>query len=149
MGRLNIKQRMLRSIAKRKGEVILRKDFKNMGSQSQVSRALSGLIEDGRLVRLGYGVFAKARASSITGKPVPREPIEALAMETLARLEVVAKPGRAQTAYAEGETTQIPMQPTFSTGERRITRKLTVGICTVRYENNYSTRTRSDSGSRR
>ena len=48
MSRLIIRERMLRSIAKRKSEVVLRADFEKMGSPSQVSRALKELIKAGR-----------------------------------------------------------------------------------------------------
>lgn len=140
MSRLNIKNRMIRSITRRKGEVVLRADFEDMASPSQISRALKELIEAGRIVRLGYGVYAKAERSILSGKPVPREPLEALALETMVRLRVEAKLGRAQIAYTEGKTTQIPMQATFNTGRRRISRKLVVGNRAVRYENNYSAR---------
>lgn len=69
--RLSIRDRMIRSVTMRRGEVVLRSDFEQMGSQSQISRIFSDFVKEGRLVRLGYGVFAKARISSLTGKPVP------------------------------------------------------------------------------
>lgn len=134
---LSIKDRVIRSIANRKGEVVLRTDFEQMGSPSQISRALNEVLESGRLVRLGYGVYAKARISTLTNKPVPRQTLESLAQEALLRLNVDASLGSAQNAYAGGKTTQIPMQATFNTGRRRITRKLTVGSRAVRYENDY------------
>ena len=140
MALLNIKNRMLRSVALRKGEVVLREDFKNMGSPSQISRGLKELLTAGRLIRLGYGVYAKARPSSISGKPVPRAPLEVLARETLGRLKVDTQLGQAQAAYARGDTTQIPMKTTFNTGQRRISRKITVGSRSVQYENDYSPR---------
>ena len=40
MSRFSIKARMQRSIALRKGEVVLRADFAQLGSPSQISRAL-------------------------------------------------------------------------------------------------------------
>jgi hypothetical protein len=131
---------MVRSIAMRKGEVVLRADFESIGSSSQISRALKVLIDTGRIVRLGYGVYAKARSSTLTGKPVPRVTLEELAQETLIKLGVRVQLGSAQAAYAEGKSTQIPVRTTFNTGQRRISRKITVGISTVRYENNYSAR---------
>jgi hypothetical protein len=140
MSRLSVKERMVRSIAMRKGEVVLRADFGSMGSPSQISRALKDLIAAGRIVRLGYGVYAKARPSTLSGKPVPRVSLEQLAQEALERLGVPVRPGRAQAAYVEGRTTQIPVRTTFNTGRRRISRKITVGTSTVRYENNYSAR---------
>ena len=140
MSRYCLKERMLRSLALRKGEVLMRADFERMGSPSQISRVLKELMADGKIVRLGYGTYAKARPSSLSGKPVPRVSLEELAQEALEKLDVPVQLGRAQRAYVEGRTTQIPVRTTFDTGSRRITRKITVGISTVRYENNYSSR---------
>ena len=141
MARLSVKERMVRSIALRKGEVILRADFESMGSASQISRALKALIQAGKIVRLGYGVYAKARPSILSGKPIARVSLEELAQEALHKLGVPVQLGRAQAAYAAGKTTQIPVRTTFNTGQRRISREIKVGISTVRYENNYSART--------
>jgi len=140
MSKLSVKDRMVRSIALRKGEVVVRDDFKTMGSASQVSRALKALIEEGKIIRLGYGIYAKARPSKLSGKPVARVTLEELAQEGLQKLGVAVRLGRAQAEYASGKTTQIPVRTTFNTGQRRITRKITVGISTVRYENNYNAR---------
>ncbi len=133
-----MKERMIRSITMRRGEIIMRSDFTRMGSQSQISRLLADFVSEGRLVRLGYGIFAKARISSISGKAVPREPLEVLAQEAFRRLMIEAKPGKAQREYASGQSTQVPIQAVFDTGQRRISRKLTVGNRKVRYENDYS-----------
>lgn len=141
MARLSVKERMARSIALRKGEVVLRADFESMGSASQVSRALKELMQTGKIIRLGYGVYAKARPSILSGKSVARVSLAELAQEALEKLGVPAELGRAQAAYASGKTAQVPVRTTFNTGQRRISRKITVGISTVRYENNYSART--------
>jgi len=140
MRALSVKERMARSIALRKGEVVLRADFISMGSPSQISRGLKELIKAGKIVRLGYGVYAKARPSVLSGKPVPRVTLEELAQEALEKLGVTVRLGRAQAAYASGKTTQVPVRTTFNTGSRRISRKITVGISTVRYENDYKAR---------
>ena len=140
MSRFSLKERMSRSIALRKGEVLMRADFEGMGSPSQISRAFKALMAEGKIVRLGYGVYAKARSSTLSGKPVPRVTLAELAQEALQKLDVPARLGRAQREYMEGRTTQIPVNTTFDTGCRRISRKITVGISTVRYENNFTTR---------
>ncbi len=140
MARFSVKERMARSIALRKGEVVVRADFESMGSASQISRALKELIVAGKIIRLGYGVYAKARPSILSGKPVARVTLEELAQEALQKLGVTVELGRAQAAYASGKTTQVPVRTTFNTGQRRISRKITVGISTVRYENDYSAR---------
>lgn len=136
MKKLSIKDRMIRSIALRKGEVLLRADFDFMGSASQVSRALKLVVSAGKLVRLGYGTYAKAEPSPLSGKPIPRQPLEALAWEAMQRLGVNMNLGKALTDYATGDTNQIPMRVTFNTGDRRISRKLVVGNRSVVYENN-------------
>lgn len=140
-----LRERVIRSIALRKGEVLLRTDFASMGSQSQISRVLSDLKKEGRIVRLGYGVYAKARPSTLSGKPVPRVTLEELAQEALKKLGIKPELGQAQLDYLEGRTTQIPVNTTFNTGCRRISRKITIGNSTVKYENNYKIRPRPDS----
>ena len=136
MKKLCIKDRMIRSIALRKGEVLLRADFDRMGSASQVSRALKMVVSDGKLVRLGYGTYAKAQPSPLSGKPIPRQPLEALAWEAMERLGVKINLGKALNDYATGSTNQIPMSVTFNTGDRRISRKLVLGNRSVVYEHN-------------
>lgn len=115
----------------------MRADFKSMGSQSQITRALKDLIAEGKIVRLGYGVYAKARPSVLSGKPVPRVTLAELAQEALIKMGIEPKLGRAQAAYAEGRTPDVPMHTAFNTGKHRISRKITVGLQTVRYENDY------------
>ena len=137
MKKLCIKDRMMKSIALRKGEVLLRADFERMGSASQVSRALKKVVCAGKLVRLGYGTYAKAEPSPLSGKPIPRQPLEALAWEAMQRLGVNINLGKALNDYATGDTNQIPMRATLNTGDRRISRKLVVGKRCVVYENNY------------
>jgi hypothetical protein len=136
MKKLCIKDRMMKSIALRKGEVLLRADFEWMGSASQVSRALKMVVSAGKLVRLGYGTYAKAEPSPLSGKPIPRLPLEALAWEAMQRLGVNINLGKALNDYATGGTNQIPMCTTLNTGDRRISRKLAVGNRSVVYENN-------------
>lgn len=97
-------------------------------------------------MKLSYALIlskwgAKARISSLNGKPVPHEPLEVLAEEALRRLHIDAQPGQAQRDdYASAKSTQVPVQSTFNTGCRRISRKLILGNRTIRYENNYSAR---------
>ena len=83
MAKQTIRSRMIRSISMRQGEVVLRSEFDQMGSSAQITRGLNELVKSGRIIRIGYGVFAKAKMSSISGKPVPREPLETLTLETL------------------------------------------------------------------
>lgn len=54
----------------KKKNVFLRKDFEKLGGYKQVGRALNQLTEEGILIKIGYGLYAKARKNSLTGKPM-------------------------------------------------------------------------------
>ena len=135
---MKIKDRIKRSIPNRKSEIILRKDFQKMGSQSQISRALTSLQKEGFLVRLGYGVYAKAKRSSITEKSIPRISFEELMIEAMRRLDIDVQLGKSLQEYQRGETTQMPMRFILDSKDRIITRKLSIGKKALWYENDYS-----------
>ena len=128
-----ILDRVERRIGRSSAEVFLRSDFNGIGSYSQIGRVLRLLTLQGHLVRLGYGVYAKARPSSLSGRSVPRKPLESLAREVLEKLGIEAQLGHAAREHLSGST-QIPAQVSFDTGRRRISRKLRVGSREVRYE---------------
>lgn len=130
-----IEERLKRAIALRKDDVFVRADFAQFGSSAQVSRVLRQLVANGALVKLGVGVFAKAKPSSLSGKPIPVRPIEVLAPVALQKLGVKVKAGRAALAYNTGSTQQIPAGIVLDTGRRRISRKLGFGERYVSYEN--------------
>jgi hypothetical protein len=52
------------SLSKRPGNIVLRRDLAELGSKSQLSEAIRALIGEGRLVRLGTGVYAKSQPDS-------------------------------------------------------------------------------------
>lgn len=129
-------QQLQEVIAASPGEVVLRRDLRGRASPSQLSRSLRQLMEEGKLVRIGSGVYAKARPSPLSGRPVPRQTLAVLAAETFERLGIAWKLGEAQRLYRDGLTTQVPWRTTFDTGRRRISRRLVVGLRVVNYENN-------------
>jgi len=131
---MTMRERLRRSIAARQGEVVLRRDLRNLGSVSQVDRGLRQLVEDGKLVRIGMGVYAKATPSRLSGQPAPRQALDVLAAETLDRLGIDWRQGKAQRLYNAGRTTQMPWRITFDTSPRRIKRELRVGKGVVEYE---------------
>jgi hypothetical protein len=54
-----------------------------MGSRAAVQRALAQLIREGHLVRIGVGVYARAKRSPLTGNVIPVAPMEVLTAEAL------------------------------------------------------------------
>lgn len=135
---MKLENRMLLSVRQRAGNVILRAELAGMGSSSQVTQALRGLLEKGVLLRIGTGVYAKTRKSSVTGAIIPAGSLETLAAETLKKLGVQVEASSAAAAYNRGDTTQLPGRFVANTGQRRISRKIAVGGRAVAYENNYT-----------
>ncbi len=122
---MNIKQRIKRSVVNRNDRVFLRAEFDRFGSPAQVGRALSELTREGAIVRLGLGVYAKAKASALTGEPIPARPLEVLAPEALKKLGIAVLPSR---------LTQVPSGIVLNTGKRRIARRLSFNGKAVQYE---------------
>ena len=54
--------------------VFERKDFDDVASYDQVGRALRQLVKQGDLIKIGYGLYTKAKLNSLTGKPMPTHP---------------------------------------------------------------------------
>jgi hypothetical protein len=114
--------------------VVLRSELRGIGSSSRLSVALNALLEQGVLVRIGTGVYAKAKPSVLTGKPIPIEPLEVLAPLALEKLGVkVLEPKRSRD-YNAGRTTQVPTGLVVNVGSRRVTRKLGFAGKFIRYE---------------
>jgi len=135
---MKLVERMLRSIRRRNGNVILRAEVSRLGSATQVTEALRTLQEAGVIVRIGTGVYAKTRKSSVTGATIPAGSLETLAVEALKKMGVDVSAGRAAASYNAGRTTQLPGAFVANTGDRRISRKIAVGGRSVKYENNHN-----------
>lgn len=131
-----IEQRLKRAISQRKDEVFVRSEFSSFGSAAQVSRALRHFVNTGALVKLGVGVYAKAKTSVLTGNAIPVKPVDLLAPVALQKLGVSVRASKRTEAYNSGETTQIPAGTVLNTGGRRISRKLGFGERYVQYETN-------------
>jgi hypothetical protein len=131
---VNIVDRIRRSVANRSNDVFLRGEFQRFGSPAQVSRALAMLTGAGLLVRLGVGVYAKAKPSVLSGEPIPVRPLEVLAPQVLRKLGVPVRPSRFTRAYNEGRSSQLPASIVLNVGNRRISRKLSFKGKVVQYE---------------
>ena len=60
---------------------------------SQSSRVLKQWMDNGKLVGVGSGTYAKARPSSLSDQPVPRETLEVLPAEAFDHLGLAWKLG--------------------------------------------------------
>ena len=133
-----LEQRLKRSITLRKDDVFVRGEFASFGSESQVSRVLRRFVEKGLLVKLGVGVYARAKRSVLSGAAIPVKPVDVLAPAALKKLGVAVTPSRLTAAYNAGMSTQLPAGTVLNTGARRISRKLGFGGRFIKYETNHT-----------
>ena len=120
-------------IARKKNAVFLREDFEDLGGYDQIGRILRDLTRAGKLIKIGYGLYAKAKISLLTGAVVPVVPLPSLAKEALDRLGFETFPSLYEREYNAGRSTQVP------TGRRiavkgRISRKIGYNGAYVSYE---------------
>lgn len=93
-----------------RGSTILRKDFNDLGSYRQVSRAINKLIDKKKLVKIGTGIYAKAYLSKYSDTPLIKNGTDPTLREALKRLGIAFEPGSAEKEYNEGKTTQVPVR---------------------------------------
>ena len=109
-----LRQKIEDRIARRRGDtVFLTREFTSLGGEDQVLRALLRLTKEGKLIRLGYGVYGRAVTSQISGEPILYSPggFIGAARRALTKLGVQWEPTEAERAYNEGRSTQVPVNP--------------------------------------
>jgi len=124
-----LRERIEARIARKRGDdVFLTREFRDLGGEDQVLRALRGLVSEKRLVRLGYGVYGRAVVSRLSGEPILYSPNGFLgaARQALNKLGVAWEPTDAEKAYNEGRSTQVPVNPVVRV-RGRFSRRLSDG----------------------
>lgn len=134
MPKFSLEERIEMSVARSKQNVFFRKDFVKFGGYDQVGRALRSVVLKGLLVKAGYGIYAKAKTSSLTGNPIPVIPLIQIGLEALLKMGVDAELGSSAKEYMAGKTTQMPMKTVVNIGNARIARVIGFGGKKVRYE---------------
>jgi hypothetical protein len=104
-----------------------------LGGRSQVGSALRQPIRNGVLVKVGHRIYARARASSLSGNPVPAADLLPIGFETLRKLGVGAEVGRDMRALMEGRSTQVPMALIISV-DRPVGRGIGFGRKNIAFE---------------
>ena len=127
-----LESRLLKRIDRKRGDVFLRADFGDLGGYDQVGRALRTLARRGELIRVGQGLYARARPSNITGDPVPVKGLSTLT-EALGRVGIETVPTRLEEAYNAGATTQVPTGRVVGV-RRRVRRKVGYGGVNLSFE---------------
>ena len=122
-------ERVYQKIKRSRRYVFERKDFDGFASYDQIGRALRQLVKQGELIKLGYGLYTKARINSLTGRPMPTNPggSDALMREILKMKGVDFEMDNLSLQSLSGESTQIPSSVQYSWNPKQFNRKLAVG----------------------
>ncbi|NES20387.1 MAG: hypothetical protein F6K41_16000 [Symploca sp. SIO3E6] len=119
----NIQAQIADRIARSQDQVFMRQDFKDLAKYNQIGRSLRQLVAKGQIIKIGYGLYAKAGISPLSNRIVPLRGLRDLAIEALKKLNVEVVPSSYDRAYNEGRTTQIPTGRVIGVKER-IARKI-------------------------
>lgn len=134
MSQATVKEKVIAKIKRSASSVFLRMEFDKLGDYRQVSRAVKEVADSGMLVRVGFGLYARARPSTLDGSPVPTTPLLNIGLEVMQKIGVKAAVGNDAKALREGRSTQVPMLPIINVGKSRVSRKIAVGNRRVIYE---------------
>ena len=125
-------ERMLKRISQKRGDAFVRADFEDLGGYDQVGRVLRKMVREGRLVRVGQGLYVRASPSITSGEPIPARGLAAL-REALGRVGIETFPTRLEQAYDAGKTTQVPTGRAVGV-TRRVRRKVGYGGVHLSFE---------------
>jgi len=109
------------------GQIFLPSDFKDLGTSTAIRKALSRLVEQKMIVRMGQGIYTKPVQDKVLGEVLPS--IEKIAA-TLAKKEHVKIMPTGQYALNKiGLSTQVPMKMIFLTNGTK--KNITIGKSSI------------------
>lgn len=126
---MTIKRKVQTRVKRSKSSVFLRSDFKDIADYDQVGRALRELVRDGLLIKIGYGLYTRARINRITGNLMADNPsgADGVIIEAMEKLGVDYQFDELSNLNLSGESTQIPAKVKIKPKSARFTRKIAVG----------------------
>lgn len=112
------------------GAIFLPSDFKDLGTSTAIRKALSRLVEQKVLVRMGQGIYATPIHDKVFGDVLPS--MEEIAM-TLAKKEHVKIMPTGQYALNKiGLSTQVPMKMVYLTNGTK--KNITLGKSSIVFQ---------------
>ena len=103
-----LEKRIQYRIKKSKDFVFMLPDFLDLSDRDQVMRALRKLIAKNLIVKVGQGVYVKAKESKLTGKIIPQIDLAEIGKAVAQKLNIKVLQSRYELWYNEGKTTQVP-----------------------------------------
>ena len=124
---MKVIDRLRRSINRRHDEVILRSELANLCSPSQLTNALDTLIQEGTLMRVSSGVYAKGNMN-LKDSEQPSSKVKDLAAEVFKKLGLNIE--LTQTDVDSKREVFV-----VDCGNHRLSRKFNLGYVTIEYSN--------------
>lgn len=126
---MTIQDRIQTRVKRSKRSFFLRSDFTDIADYDQVGRGLRSLVREGLLLKIGYGLYVRARINRITGQLMPDNPAgnDGVMIEAMERLGVDYQLDDLSLKNLSGESTQIPAKVKIIPKSSRFTRKIAVG----------------------
>lgn len=128
-----LESRVKYRISRSRDNVFLPSDFVDLGGRDQVGRVLRSLISNGGVVKIGYGIYAKASYSNLFNKTQPVASLPELAREALSKLGIKTAPTYFERLYNERKSTQVPTGRVIGIKDR-VSRKIRYGASEIVYE---------------
>lgn len=129
----SVTQRIEERIARKKGDVFLRADFRDLGGYRQIGRSLRALIAAGKIVRIGQGIYSRTSTSPFDNSVIPVKSLYRLTEEAFRRLGIETQPSSMLRDYNAGRTTQVPVGRVIGV-TRRVRRKIAFGGAAMSFE---------------
>lgn len=126
---MTILQKVQTRVKRSKRSVFLRSDFQDIADYDQVGRALRLLVADNSLLKIGYGLYVRARTNRITGDVMPDNPAGAdgVMIEAMEKLGVSFEFDKLSQMNMLGKSAQIPAKVSINPTSSRFKRKIVVG----------------------
>lgn len=127
-----LETRIMKRIERKRADVFLREDFKDLGGYDQVGRILRLLVRQGKLLKVGHGLYTRAVETPFSDKPVPPKGLATL-KEAVQRLGIEIAKSRLEKDYDEGRTTQVPTGRVVAV-DKRVRRKIGYADISLSFE---------------
>lgn len=108
-------------------------DFADLSNREQIGRALRKLVQEGILVKLGQGVFAKTIISTLSDKRILATDFSVITRQVLKKFYVKTGLSRAEREHNAGISTQMPTGLRIGVN-KRVYRKLSYNGRSISYE---------------
>lgn len=95
------------------GQIFIPSDFKDLGTSTAIRKALSRMVEQKVLIRMGQGVYATAVYDKVFGQILPS--LEEIAASLAKKEHVKIMPTGQYALNKIGLSTQVPMKMVFLT----------------------------------